>query len=276
MKIITCMKLIANPDIIDFDVAREKLCHIQPIVDPIDWHVLEEGLLLRETYGGDVIALSVVPDKGEEILRKALRYGADRAIRLWNDELKGADTFLYSQVMKEGIEKIGFDLILCGTRSSDHGNEFMVSALAQSLDIPSATQIISLDMDNNKSLTVHKKLQKGRRETYCLKLPAILGLEPGINEPRYVAPFSRIYREGMNKKVEFIKSGELQANQLISTVRYTQAKPRVKVGIDISGLSMEEKLNMMRGERSSSKEIFEGSPDMAAKKMFSQLEKFLK
>jgi electron transfer flavoprotein beta subunit len=275
MKIITCMKLIANPDIIEFDVANEKLCTLQPIVDPIDCHVLEEGLLLRENHGGEVIALSVAPDKGEEILRKALLSGADRAIRLWNDELKRADTYLYAQVIKEGIEKIGFDLILCGARSSDHGNEFMVSTLAQCLDIPSATQIIGLAIDKNKSLTVHKKLQKGRRETYRLELPAILGLEPGINEPRYVAPFSRIYRDGMNKKVEFLKSGELRVEQLISTVRYTQAQPRVKVGIDISGLSMEEKLKMMRGELSCRKEIFEGSPESAAQKIFSQLEEFL-
>ena len=276
MKIIACMKSIANPDTIDFDVANDELCHIQPIVYPIDCHVLEQGLLIREQYGGEVIALSVVPDKGEEILRNALLSGADRAVRLWHDDLKGADTVLYSQVIKEGIEKIGFDLILCGARSSDYGNELMVFALAQSLDIPSATRIIRLDMDKNKRLTVHKKLQKGRRETYCLELPAILGLEPGINEPRYVAPFSRVYQEGMHKQVEFLEAGEVQENPLLSTLRYTQAKPRVKVGIDISGLSMEEKLNMMRGERSISKEIFEGSPDMSAKKILSQLETFLK
>lgn len=276
MKIIACMKVIANPDIIDFDLANEKLCHIQPVVDPIDCHVLDEGLRLKETYGGEVIALSVVPDTGEEILRKALLYGADRAIRIWNDGLAKADTFLFAQAMKEGIEEIGFDLILCGARSSDHGSEFMVSVLAECLGIPSATQIISLNLDKRTCLTVHKKLQRGRRETYRLELPAILGLETGINEPRYVAPFSRTYQEGMKKKVAFFNVGELQGNPLVSTLRYTQARPRVKVGMDISNLSMDEKLSMMRGERSGGKEIFEGSPDMAAKKILDQLKMFLR
>jgi electron transfer flavoprotein beta subunit len=277
MRIVVCLKLIADPDIVEFDITTEELRNIHPVLDPIDHYALEEGLSLREKWGGEVIAVSAAPKAGDEILRNALLYGADRAIRLWHDELP-ADTWLVSQVIKEGLEKIGFDLILCGARSRDTGSGFMVSALAHCLNIASATGIIDLEVTGDKELIVHKKLPKGGRETYSLKLPAVLGVEEGINEPRYVAPFSKTYREGMRKKVEALETSfrGLKGNQLIANLRFTQSRPRVKVGINISALSMPEKLKMIRGELGREKELFEGSPEEAAKKILAHLSEALK
>ncbi|MDH5781841.1 MAG: hypothetical protein OEZ07_04650 [Dehalococcoidia bacterium] len=278
MKIVVCLKLIADPDIIEFDITTEKLGSIYLGLDPIDYYVLEEGLALRQKWGGEVIAVSVAPKAGDEILRNALLYGANRAIRLWHDELQGADTWLVSQVIKEGLEKIGFDLILCGARSKDTGSGFMVSALAHHLNIASATGIINLEVSSDKKLTAHKKLPRGQRETYSLELPAVLGIEEGINEPRYVAPFSKTYREGMRKEVEFSEASlsGLKGKQLITSLRFTQPRPRVKVGINISALSMQEKLKLMRGELGREKELFEGLPEEAAKKIFARLREILK
>jgi electron transfer flavoprotein beta subunit len=279
VRIVVCLKLIADSDIVEFDVTTEELGSIHLVLDPIDHYALEEGLVLREKWGGEVIAVSVAPEAGDEVLRNALLYGADRAIRLWHDELQGADTWLVSQVIKEGLEKIGFDIILCGTRSKDTGSSFMVSALAHCLNAASATGIIALDVGSDNKLTAQKKLPKGERETYSLELPAILGVEEGINEPRYVAPFSKTYREGMKKKVEFLEAslGAQKENQLVKHLRFTQSRPRVKVGVNISALSMQEKLKMMRGELGREKEeLFEGSPEEAARKILAHLREALK
>jgi len=278
MRIIVCLKLIADPNIIEFDILSEKLCNIYFVSDPINYYILEEGLRLREKFGGELIAISVAPEAGDIILKNTLFFGANRAIRLWDDQLVGADTWSVSQAIKQGIEKIGFDLILCGSRSNDTGSEFMVSALAHWLNIPSATRIIGLNVDRDNKLIAHKKLLRGERETYCLQLPAILGLEEGINEPRYAALFSKTYQEGLRKKVEFFKpslNGQ-NINQLITTLRLIPSRPRVKVGLDISALSMQEKLKMMRGELGHKKEIFEGSPEAAAKKIFAELSEAMK
>jgi len=272
-----CVKVSADPDILSFDIVKNTLLNIHPIVDPLDLQVLEEGLRIREQQGGEVIVVSAAPDTEEALVRSALLSGADRAIRVWIDALKGADTFLVSQVLKEAIEKVGFDLILCGARSSDQGSECMAASLGHLLNLPLATQIISLEC-GNRSLTVYKKLERGERETYTISLPAILALEQGINEPRYVAPFSRTYREGMKKEVEFFKPAlhQITATPYLSTIRYTPPRPRVKVGIDIDRLSMEERLKMMRGELGSKKEIFEGEPRLAAQKIATKLFELIK
>lgn len=273
MKIVCCLKAIIDPDIAAFDVVDEKLVHTYTTLNPIDRHVLEEGLRLREKHGGEVTALSVVSDTGNPMLKDALLYGADRAIRLWNDRLLGVDTWVTAQVLKQNLADIGFDLILCGTRSKDTGSHYMVSALANLLDVPSTTGIIGVKVEKGQDLLVDKKLQRGGRETYSLKLPAVLGLEGGINEPRYVAPFSRTYREGLEKEIEFVEPelDGLDMQQRIKTVRLVQSRPRVKVGVDVSSLSMADKLRMMRGELGTKKELFEGSSQEAAQKVFERI-----
>jgi electron transfer flavoprotein beta subunit len=278
MKIFVCLKLIADPDIVEFDIIREELRRLYPVLDPIGSTVLEEGLALKERFGGEVIALSVAPEPGNAILRQALLYGADRAIRIWHEELRDADTWLAAQVLKQALNKNGFDLVLCGTRSQDNGSGFMTSALASSLNIASASGIIGLEVGKDKRLTAHKKMAGGQRETCSLELPAILGLEEGLNEPRYVAPFSRAYRSGMSREIEFTEADleGLKGRSLTRVVRYTQSRPRTKVGINISALSMQEKLKMMRGELGRKREIFEGRPEEAARKIYTCLNDVLK
>jgi len=279
MRIVVCLKLIADPDIIEFNINTEELDNIHLVLDPIDRYALEEGLALREKWSGEVIAVSVAPGAGDDILRNALLYGADRAIRLWHNDLQDADTWLVSQVIRKGLDNIGFDLILCGTRSGDSSSGLMVSALAHRLNIASVTGIIDLEVGSDRKLIVHKKLPKGERETYSLELPAVLGIEEGINEPRYVAPFSKTFREGMKREVEFraVIPGGLKGKQLTTNLRFTQSRPRVKTGIDISALSMQERLKMMRGELGREKEeLFEGPPEEAASKILAVLREALK
>ena len=71
MRTVVCLKLIADPDIIEFEVTTEELRNIRPVLDPIDQYALEEGLALRQLWGGEVIAVSVAPKAGDEILRNA-------------------------------------------------------------------------------------------------------------------------------------------------------------------------------------------------------------
>ena len=279
MRIIICIKLIADPDIVEFDITTEKLRDIHMVLDPVGSYLLEEALLLRQRLGGEVIAVSVAPYEGDEILESALLYGVDRAIRIWQDDLYGTDTWKASQAITGSIRKIGFDLILCGAKSKDTGSGFMVSALAHYLRIPSATGIIDIETESDQNIIVHKKLQKGKRETYSLRLPAVLGIEEGINEPRYVAPFSRIYRQGLSKNVELIKPdlGKTEGSQLIKSLNFFQPRPRVKKGIDVSSLSIQDKLKMMKGELGrEKKELFDGSPEEGAKKIYEQLKETLK
>lgn len=276
MKIFTCLKLIIDPDIVKFNVMTEKFEDIHYVMNEIDYQVLEQGLRLKEKYGGEVIAVSVAPEIGDHILKESLLNGADRAIRVWNDQLQAADTWQTAAALGQLVEREGFDFILCGWKSGDTGTQFMASALAHHLNISFSTGIVSIKETSTGELVVDKKLDYGKRETYQFETPVVLGLQEGINDPRYVAPYSKTYRKGMDKKVEHIDIQNIPVDPFISTLRLMPVRPRVKKGIDITSLSMADRLKMMRGELGSKKDIFEDVPEKSARRILDELEKSLK
>lgn len=205
----------------------------------------------------------------ETILRYALHQGADAAIHFFSQEHTETDTWMCARTIARGLSKIPYDLILTGAVSSDTGNGYMPAALAAHLFIPCATQIVGIQKNGPGGLAVVKKLPQGKRETYALDLPAVVGCAPGINVPQYVAPFSRIYRQGEGKAIQTVAvdlSGE-KAAPLTRTIKITASKPRVKAGINITALSMADRMKMMRGELGTKKEIFTGSANEGARKM---------
>ncbi|MEN6317858.1 MAG: hypothetical protein ABFD82_03735 [Syntrophaceae bacterium] len=270
MKIVVCIKLIMDPDIVEYDVVSEclndksiSLCHA-------DSHVLEQGLLMKEKYGGEVVAVSVAPPKGDAILKESLFFGADRAVRIWDSAFHAVDTWQAAQAIAQWLKIERYDLVLCGSHSADLGSSFMAMALGYELDVPCVTNIIGLTMDDDRRIIADKKIEKGKRISYSTMLPAVAGLEDGINESRYVAPFSRTYSKGLKKSVEYCPAEYMRKGRTephVTVVRLVSSRPRVKVGLDIAKLSMQQKIKMMRGELGRKKEIFSGSPDESAKKI---------
>ncbi len=278
MNIIACLKIIADPDIVEFDLAGNTLSKLHPVLDPVGHQVLEEALRLREKFGGSVTVLSVAPRDRTAIIGAALLAGADRAFRAWHDSLGHADTWMIASALADCLEGRAFDLVLCGARSGDFGSQVMALALADLMFLPAAVGVIGLEADGRGDLKVHKKMSRGGRETYALVAPAVIGLEPGINRPRYVPLFSKVYRQGQRKQVEKIelRLGGLPDKRRGRVVKYTQSRPRVKTGVNVSALSMADRMKMIRGELGSKKEVFQGAPDTGALKIAHELEAHLK
>ena len=278
MKIVVCSKIITDPDLVTFDVVKEEFGSVYQNPDPMDEHLLEEALRIREKHGGEIIVISAGPAGIEKILERSLRFGADRAIRIWDDGLTDPDTWMISRVIEKGVRSIDFDLVLCGSRSSDTGSGTFVPLLARNLGLPCLSGVVSVAVEEKRRLVVHRKLERGMREAYGFAFPVVLGLDPGINVPRYVAPYSRAYCRGMQRTVERMTVGfPLDAlERRVSVGRICQRKPRVKKGINISALSMQDRLRMMRGELGDKKRRFQGEPSAAAKEILKDILKEIK
>ncbi len=279
MKIVTCMKIIPDPSLIEFDIQKEEMKGRSYILNPPDSCAFEEALRIREKYGGEVTTIAIAPPAGEGIIKKTLLDGADRAIRVWSKDLAvgiglDIDVSMTTAILTEILIKTGFDLVLCGHRSKAGSREFKGIALASSLQVPIVTRVVGIEFSGKKEIIVHKKLEKGMRETYKLKLPAVITVDEGINQPRYVPLFSRTYWDGVGKKVEILEPPLSHIVPLVKLVRVDQPKPRTKVGKKLSGLSMMEKLKVLRGETGGKKEMVSGSPVKAAEKIIEKLKEW--
>ena len=273
MRVVVLLKQIADPEIIEFDVTNNALYSFYWIFNPIDLYGLEESLRIKERYGGEVTAISISPDRGDDILKKALIWGADKSIRFWDDRLEDTDTWVLSGVIKKILKQVGFDLVICGLRSADTGTELMGAALSERLSVSLATRVVKIVIQDIGKVQVDRNLEKGNRETRSLTLPAVITVEKGINDPRYVAPFSENYTKGFKKEIEVIhldlESSDL--NPLVTFSHIVQARPRTKVGVKISSLSMEDRLKLMRGELGGKKDIFRGPLQEGAKRIMEKL-----
>ena len=155
------------------------------VYDINDWdrYAVEEAIRIKENRGGEVVVVGV-GEKCDDTLRKCLAMGADRAIKIPVET--GLDAYQTAEVIKEAIKDEKFDLILAGFMSQDLNNTLVGVLLASMLDIPYATAVTSVNIENG-TVKVTRELEGGYSEEVELKMPCLLTIQSGINEPRYVS-----------------------------------------------------------------------------------------
>mgnify|MGYP000409705470 CR=1 FL=1 len=189
MDIIVCIKQV--PETTDVKINPETGTLIREgvaaIVNPFDEYAIEEGLRLREKFGGKVTVISMGPPQAEEALKQAIAMGADEAILLSDRAFAGADTLATSYTLSEAIKKIGhFDLIICGREAMDGATGQVGPGIASRLGISQLTYVFKIrEIDLEKgTITVERLVEEGR-EVVTAPLPALLTVVKDINQPRY-------------------------------------------------------------------------------------------
>lgn len=184
--------------------------------DSLEWDLnewdnfsIEAAVRLREAAGdGEVIAVTVGDEEAEAGLVSALAKGADRAIRVWGEELAGADALAVARVLAAAIEPESPDLVLCGVQSSDAVNGATGVAVAGFLRMPHVAVVKHLDYDAaGSTATVRRELEGGLVEVLRVRTPALLTIQTGINEPRYAN--LRAIKQARDKPLDVISPSEL-------------------------------------------------------------------
>lgn len=190
MKVIVAIKCVATLDD-EFDLleggARVDPAGLEFSLNEWDEFALEAALQLREQAGtGDVMVVTVGDEEADESLRSCLAKGADRALRIWDDELVEADPIAVARVLAAAIANEDADLILSGVQSSDAANGATGIALAGLLDLPRVAVVKRIEYSPAQStLTVERELEGGLVEILRVGMPAVLTVQTGINQPRY-------------------------------------------------------------------------------------------
>jgi len=153
-------------------------------LEPFDANAVEEGLRVRESGGdGEVVLVSMGPERAAEALRKGLAMGADRAVLVADDAASGSDLVATSAVLAKALEREGADLVLFGQQASDSDGAVLAAAVAERLELPFVSQVSELEIETG---TVRAKRQtEFGYDHIAAPLPAIVAVSDAINEPRY-------------------------------------------------------------------------------------------
>lgn len=185
MRIAVCVKQVPDataPKRIDPETKRLDRSG-EVALNATDLNAVEEAIRIKEARGGEVVLVSVGPERALESLRKALAMGADRALLVSDEAIAGSDLVATSRVLAAALERVEADLVLFGQASSDGDGAVLWAAVAERLRRPLVSQVAALTIDDG-SLTGKRQTEHGY-DTIRAPLPAVVAVSDAINEPRY-------------------------------------------------------------------------------------------
>jgi electron transfer flavoprotein beta subunit len=188
VKIVVCIKQV--PDTTDVKIHPETNTLIregvQSITNPFDEFAVEEALLTKEKYGGEVHVITMGPPQAVEVLKNALAVGADKAYLVSDRAFAGADTLATAYTVAKTIETIGgADLVICGKQAIDGDTAQVGPGIATRLGIPQLTYVAKVrEIDVEKKKIVVERMLENGREVVESSLPALITVVKDINEPR--------------------------------------------------------------------------------------------
>ena len=193
MKIAICVKQV--PD----SWAEKKMVNglldragVDAVLNDLDEYAIEEALRIveplnegAETPHHTITLISMGPERATEALRKGLSMGADDAILISDPSLAGSDALATSKVLAEVISRGGFDLVFCGTESTDARMSVIPAMLAERLGWAQLSFAGSVKVDPASSRVEIARMTDAGVETMNANFPAVVSVIEKINEPRY-------------------------------------------------------------------------------------------
>jgi len=193
VKIAVCVKQVPDSwaekrlDPSDSTLDRES---VDAVLNDLDEYAVEEALRLIEAHGGPeaghtISLISMGPERATEALRKALSMGADDAVLVVDPALAGSDSLATSAVLAAAIQRGGYDLVICGTESTDARMSVVPAMLAERLSWPQLTFAGEVTVDPAAGSVAIKRMTEEGVESMSAAFPAVVSVIEKINEPRY-------------------------------------------------------------------------------------------
>jgi electron transfer flavoprotein beta subunit len=226
VKIVVTVKQVPDPNSVtgleaDNTLARDK----EVVLDPGDECGIEEGLQLKEAHGGEVILVSMGPERAKDAIRKGLSMGADRGLLISDPQLAGADAFLTAQALAAAIKPEAPDIVICGTESYDGSTGMVPPMLAELLGVPQLTIAKKVEVDGS-TVKIHRQTSDGYQVVEAAT-PVLITVTAGIAEPRYAS--LKGIMAARSKEIKQIGLGDLgiERGEAAETIEgLTQAEAR--------------------------------------------------
>jgi electron transfer flavoprotein beta subunit len=156
---------------------------VDAVMNEIDEYAVEEALRLKEAHGGEVTVLTMGPERASETIRKALSMGADKAVHVSDPALHGACAIQTAEVLAAALGTVPYDVVVCGSESTDARLSVMAALLAEKLGVPQLSGARKVDVDGS-AVTIERQTETGFDRVQGAT-PAVVSVVEKINEPRY-------------------------------------------------------------------------------------------
>ncbi len=227
MKIAVCAKQIPDPAT-PYELDPTTHFVVRPndqVLDDTDRYGIEVGLqLAAAAEDATVTVFSMSPSGSLQGIRQALAMGADKAVVVDDETLRGADALTTARILSAAIEREGFDVVIAGTESTDGYAGVVPQQMAELLAVPSLTFARKIE-HTDEGLRIERQTSSGY-DVVIAELPVLISVTSGAVEPRY--PTFKGIMQAKSKPVDTLTAADLgvsiEANQQIKAVEPVPAR----------------------------------------------------
>jgi electron transfer flavoprotein beta subunit len=177
--------------------------------------------LLAEKTGARFTAMSVGDKKldNSKLLKGALSRGPEELHLIIDDSLTDADAYQTAAALAAALQKIGFDIVICGEGSSDLYAKQVGIQLGEQLGV-SVFKGVSKITFQGSAVIIERTLEKGT-EALEVSLPAVFSVTTDINLPR-IPQMKDILAAGKKPAAKWtladVEAGPERVTEIISTL----------------------------------------------------------
>ena len=209
------------------------------ITNESDNYAIEEALQICDKLEeGEVVIISMGPQRVQKAIREALAKGGHRAIHINTNSSSSSDPLVTASALASIMKDEKFDLIFSGLQSDDLGFGQTGIILGEMLEMSTATLAMSTEVADGK-IRVKRELESGYFQWITMTLPASISVQSGCNTPRY--PSLKGIMGAKKKEITEVQFDEIDTFQSVKRL-YSPSNSKETVMIEGSTENIVEKL----------------------------------
>lgn len=159
--------------------------NMDSIINPEDKSAIECALILKDKLNAHTTAITMGPQKAQNILSEAIAMGIDDALLLCDSKFAGSDTCATSNVLASAIKNNVPEakIIIFGQTAIDGETGQTGVSTAVKLNLPFISRVSEIIDANENEITVISESEK-EKITYKAKLPVALCISDFKTKPR--------------------------------------------------------------------------------------------
>ena len=244
MKILICLSCVPDTTSkINFtdDNSKFDKSGIQFIINPYDEFGLTKAMMLKETNGCEITAITVGDISVEPILRKALAIGADKAVRINHDP---KDSYSTAVEIASYIKSNSFDIIITGRESIDYNGCAVPGMISEILNLPFVNACINLEINDN-SIKMVREIDGGK-ETIQAQMPIVVAGQKGlVEESDLRIPNMRGIMQARNKPLNIVEP--INTTVFTQSIKFEKPKEKEECKLIDAG-NVTELINLLKNE----------------------------
>lgn len=156
----------------------------EAVLDEIGERAIEVALAYADAQGDtEIVLLCMGPESAASAVRKGLAMGAESAVHVADEALRGADLGLTAEVLAAALTSVGFDLVITGNQSTDGTAGVIPAMLAERLGVPQLTALTHVTID--AGAVSGERATEGGTVCVSVELPAVISITESLPDARF-------------------------------------------------------------------------------------------